>query len=138
MKDGSPRPATPWWSIGATRTFGSLSTRRQLSGKAGMALRIANWRRQRIGRMRRHTSSANARSWHTNGTETAKRRRCCDCVVMQITTTQNLVAVSPQVVKPDFFKSSRSAAAERLPGEAIRDLLKKGTIQKRKRAFEAQ
>jgi len=88
--------------------------------------------------MRRHSSSANTRSRHTNGNETARHRRCCDSVVIQITTTQNLVAVLDQVVKTGFFGTSRAAAAERLLAEAIRDLLKEGTIQKRQKAFEAQ
>ena len=51
---------------------------------------------------------------------------------------KTLVAVLDQVVLTGFFGTSRAAAAERLLAEAIRDLLKEGTIQKRKKAFEAQ
>jgi hypothetical protein len=88
--------------------------------------------------MKRRNTSTNTRSQHTNGTETAKQRRCCSSVVIQITTTENLVAVLNQVVKTGFFGTSRAAAAERLLAEAIRDLLKEGTIQRRKKAFGAQ
>ena len=88
--------------------------------------------------MRRRSSKVNTRSRHTKNNEIARHRRCCDSVVIQIATTQNLVAVLDQVVKTGFFGTSRAAAAERLLAEAIRDLLKEGTIQKRRKAFEAQ
>jgi len=92
----------------------------------------------RIDSIKRPSRKANTRSRHTKSIETARPRRYCDSVVIQITTTQNLVAVLDQVVKTGFFGTSRAAAAERLLAEAIRDLLKEGTIQKRQKAFEAQ
>jgi hypothetical protein len=98
----------------------------------------ANWQERRIDPMKRHSTKANTMSRHTKGNEAAKPRRCSNSVVIQITTTQNLVAVLDQVVLTGFFGTSRAAAAERLLAEAIRDLLKEGTIQKRKKAFEAQ
>ena len=95
-------------------------------------------RLDRIDLTKRHSSNATTMSRHTKGNEAAKRRRSSNSVVIQITTTQNLVAVLDQVVLTGFFGTSRAAAAERLLAEAIRDLLKEGTIQKRKKAFEAQ
>jgi hypothetical protein len=88
--------------------------------------------------MSRRSNKANTRSQHTNSNERVRHRRCCGSVVIQITTTQNLVAVLDQVVKTGFFGTSRAAAAERLLAEAIRDLLREGTIQKRQKAFETQ
>ena len=96
----------------------------------GRVSRGTKLRRQRIDLLKRH--KANTLSRHTKGNETAKHRRCSHSVVIQITTTQNLVAVLDQVVLTGFFGTSRAAAAERLLAEAIRDLLKEGTIQKRK------
>lgn len=60
----------------------------------------------------------------------AKPKRCADSTVIQITTTKNLVAILDRVVLTGFFGNSRAAAAERLLAEAIRQLLKEGTIQK--------
>jgi hypothetical protein len=88
--------------------------------------------------MKRNNGKADTMSRHTKSHESAKHRRGSSSVVIQITTTQNLVAVLDQVVLTGFFGTSRAAAAERLLAEAIRSLLKEGTIQKRKRAFEAQ
>lgn len=73
---------------------------------------------------------------HTNSNALPKRKRGADSVVIQLTTTANLVEVLDQVVKTGFFGTSRAAAAERLLAEALRDLLKEGTIQKRQRAFD--
>jgi hypothetical protein len=88
--------------------------------------------------MKRNNGKSKALSRHTKGNESAKHRRGSSSVVIQITTTQNLVAVLDQVVLTGFFGTSRAAAAERLLAEAIRSLLKEGTIQKRKKAFEAR
>jgi hypothetical protein len=88
--------------------------------------------------MKRHNGKVNTLSRHTKDNESAKHRRCTNSVVIQITTTQNLVAVLDQVVLTGFFGTSRAAAAERLLAEAIRELLKEGTIQKRAKAFEAR
>lgn len=59
-------------------------------------------------------------------------------VVIQITTTPNLVEVLDELVKTGFFGTSRAAAAERLLAESLRELLREGVIQKRKKAFELE
>lgn len=73
---------------------------------------------------------------HTNGTGEPRQRRSVGSVVIQITTTPALVTVLDQVVLTGFFGTSRAAAAERLLAEAVRGLLKEGTIQKRRKAIE--
>lgn len=73
---------------------------------------------------------------HTKRTAGARSRHRADSVVIQITTTAKLIEVLDQVVKTGFFGTSRASAAERLLTEAIRHLLKEGTIQKRQKALE--
>lgn len=84
----------------------------------------------------RSNGTAKAQRTHTTHTATDRRKRGQDSVVIQITTTRNLCEVVDQVVKTGFFGNSRAAAAERLLAEAVRGLLKEGTIQKRQKAFE--
>jgi len=72
----------------------------------------------------------------TNGTAGTRQRRVADSVVIQITTTKGLVEVLDEIVRTGFFGNSRAAAAERLLAEAVRGLLKEGTIQKRQKAIE--
>jgi hypothetical protein len=75
---------------------------------------------------------------HTKDNGTAQRQRGAKSVVIQITTTENLVAILDQVVLTGFFGTTRAAAAERLLAEGLRGLLKEGTIQKHKKAVEEQ
>jgi len=63
-------------------------------------------------------------------------RPLADSVTIQLTTTPALCKVLDRVVETGFFGTSRAAAAERLLAEAIRGLLREGTIQKRDKALE--
>jgi hypothetical protein len=73
---------------------------------------------------------------HTKNHESPRSKRGSDSVVIQITTTKTLISILDKLVETGFFGTSRAAAAERLLSEAIRHLLKEGTIQKHQKVTE--
>jgi hypothetical protein len=71
---------------------------------------------------RRHTKRPQRnRKPHGNGS-----------VVIQITTTRQIIAGVDEAVKTGFYGSTRAAAGERLMSEGLRALLKDGTIKRAK------
>lgn len=69
---------------------------------------------------------------HTKQTRTPRKLRGNGSVVIQITTTKQIVAGIDEAVKTGFYGTSRASAGERLMSEGLRALLKDGTIKRAK------
>ena len=72
---------------------------------------------------------------HPSAKRTTRKPHGNGSVVIQVTTTRQIIAGIDEAVKTGFYGNSRAAAGERLMSEGLRALLKDGTI-KRAKAME--
>lgn len=96
-----------------------------------------NWKQHPIGMAKRVAASKviTRRKPCKNNSRTGGRPTS-NSVVIQITTTPALLAVLDKVVGTGFFGTSRAAAAERLLAEALRGLLREGTIARSQKVLD--
>ena len=73
---------------------------------------------------------------HTRNHLNGRQRNCTSTVTIQITVTAQVNEALEKIAATGLFGANRSAAAERLMTDKIRELLRDGLIQKAKKALE--